>query len=168
VTATLNHDTPVPLFASLLDEHCTALAADPAPNLDVLRGALAAGLRVGRVAAIATNMAHLRDELDSDLDGLRAHCALNLWRLRALRAYYERLEVDHARYLWAYYTPDLTLADVVDRCAGIFAEHAYLISNLDPLADAHLIPGVRLDAARQAEAALQGWTDRHTHQGATA
>lgn len=167
MTATLTHDTPMPLFSSVLDEHCAALAADPEPDVDVLRSALAAGLRIGRVAAIATNTARLRDELADDLDGLREHCALNLWRLRAVRAHYERLEVDHAHYLWAYYTPDLTLADVVDHCAAIFAQHAHLASRLDPLADAHLIPGVRLDAAHQARAALQGWTDRTAPTGAT-
>lgn len=157
---------PVPLFSSLLDEHCAALAAEPEPNIALLRSALASGLRVGRVAAIATNMARLRDELADDVDDLRAYCAGNLADLRAHRAHLERLELDHAHYIWAYYTPDLTEADVLTYCDAIFTGHAYLISCL-PTDAGDLIPGVHLDAAHQALAALQGWTDRTAQTGAS-
>ncbi|MFJ2297372.1 hypothetical protein [Oerskovia paurometabola] len=158
--------TRAPLFSSLLDEHCAALAAEPEPNLALVRSALATGLRVGRVAAIATNMARLRDELADGVDDLREYCAGNIADLRAHRAHLERLEVDHAHYMWAYYALDLTEADVLTYCAAILTDVACLVAHLPT--DAHdLIPGVRLDAAHQAQAALQGWTDRIARTGAS-
>lgn len=165
VTLTTRLDSS-PALSSLLNGHCAVLAAAPDPNLSLLRSALGTGLRVGRIAAIATNMARLRDELADDVDDLRAYCASNLADLRAMRAHYERLETDHAHYMWAYYAPDLTEADVLAYCMAILDDHSFHGSHVPPIL-ADLAAAVRRDAERQAHAALQGWTDRTAQTGAS-
>ena len=139
----------VPLFSSLLDDHCAALAAEPEPNLVLLRSAIATGLRVGRIAAIATSLVRLRDELDQDLEDLRTEA--------------EIFDADLAAYMWAHLTLGLTETDVLTRCTGIFHACTGIADYLGP----RDVATIRTRLEGLALATLQGWSHRLARTAAT-
>ncbi|MFD6093668.1 hypothetical protein ACFWGN_16240 [Oerskovia sp. NPDC060338] len=135
--------------ASILDERCTTLATEPTPDLDTLRYTLAAALRVGRVAAIATNLTRLRDELDRDVQDLYDHM--------------EALDAELTAYMWAHLTLGLTEADVLTYCANLFNTYTGIADYLGP----RDVATIRTRLAGMALAALQGWSARLARTAAT-